>query len=75
MKEAREKRGLTMKQLAEACEITHGGVAHLEAGRRDYPSAETLGKLAHALGVSIDWLVTGETTERGAPASLPPTGT
>lgn len=75
MREARLKKGLTMKQLAEMAAVTAGGVAHLEAGRREYPSAETLGRLADALEVSIDWLVTGETTDRGAPESLPPTGT
>ena len=73
LKEARQKRGLSTKQLAETCGITAGGLAHHEAGRRDYPNAETLGKLAAALDVSIDWLVTGETSDRGAPASMPPT--
>lgn len=32
----------------------------LESGRRPRPELDTIGKLARALGVSIDWLANGK---------------
>lgn len=78
VREARKKRGLSARGLAFAAGLSPTHVTLIEArrkGMKDGLSAETLRRLADALFVSIDWLVTGVESEHGAPKSLPPTGT
>lgn len=64
LREARERVGLSARALDEKAAITPGHTTLIESGRRESPAVETIRKLAAALGVSIDWLVTGE--ERGS---------
>jgi len=63
LREVREKRGLSQKELAE---LTGGHVSNLsyyESGRR-IPSLELFVKIARVLGVSTDYLL-GNTDEEG----------
>lgn len=78
VREARKKKGLSARAVADAAGLTPSHVTMIETRRkgvREGLSSETLRKLANVLDVSIDWLVTGEVAEHGAPKSLPPTGT
>lgn len=57
LKEARERKKLTQKQLADMTEITAASVsAYEKIDSSKSPSIETASKLAKALGVSLDWL-------------------
>lgn len=59
---ARDKRGLSRAALDEVADLSCGHSAKLERakpGKRDMPSAVTVSKLAHALGVSSEWLLNG----------------
>lgn len=51
--------GLTQEQLAEKCELTTQAVSYFESGKRSM-RAENLKKLATGLGVSTDYLLTGD---------------
>jgi len=57
LREARERKKLTQKQLADMAEITAASVSAYEKidGAKS-PSIEIATKLAKALGVSLDWL-------------------
>ena len=53
LKELREVASLSQEELATRAEMSRGGIAQIETGRRK-PGWETLQKLAKALGVSIE---------------------
>jgi DNA-binding XRE family transcriptional regulator len=55
----REHRGLSAVALAKAVEISPPYLSQIEHGRRQ-PSLDVLRRLAQALGVDIDDLVTGD---------------
>lgn len=65
--EARCRAGLSARALDGKAGITVGHTALIESGRRERPAAETVRKLADALGVSIDWLVSGSPPVADAP--------
>jgi DNA-binding XRE family transcriptional regulator len=52
----RAGQGLTLHQLASRAHLYHGYLAQLERGERGMPTAQTLRKLAAALGVSVSVL-------------------
>ena len=56
---ARALLGLTQRDLDEAAGLSKGHSGVIEARGGDVESA-TLGKLATALGVSLDWLASGK---------------
>ncbi len=59
---ARNKRGLSRAALDKIADLSCGHSAKLELakpGKRDRPSAITVSKLAKALGVDAEWLVSG----------------
>jgi transcriptional regulator with XRE-family HTH domain len=56
--ECRESRGWTQKKLAEQAGISVTFVSEVENDRR-MPGSEILLRIANALGVSIDYLLTG----------------
>jgi transcriptional regulator with XRE-family HTH domain len=61
LKEVRQSRGLSQKELAELARVSTGTVYRVETGQRGaYPG--TLRKLATALGVSTEVLVHGKKT-------------
>ena len=59
----RKKLGLTQEQLAEKCELTTQAVSYFESGKRAM-RPEILVKLAIGLGVSTDYLLTGDIIDK-----------
>lgn len=57
LKEAREALKLSQKDLSELTGVNSQHIYRLEAGKYTNPTADTLIKIAHALGVSIDWIL------------------
>ena len=60
LKEIRESKGLTQKQLGEMCGLAYTAVRNYENGRGN-PKMETLEKIAEALNVSTDELINDST--------------
>ena len=56
LREWRLKRGLTQEELARKADVPIISVSHFETGHR-FPNAESLRRLADALGVSTDYLL------------------
>lgn len=69
----REARGMTQDDLAEAANLNRVTIAKYESGRIE-PKSKTLLKLANALEVSPDYLITAEHIEKEA-EFLPPKST
>lgn len=61
--ERRKKLGLTQEQLAEKCELTTQAVSYFESGKRAM-RPENLMKIALGLGVSTDYLLTGDIIDK-----------
>ena len=61
--ERRKKLGLTQEQLAEKSEVTTQFVSYAESGKRGM-RAENLMKIAAALEVSTDYLLTGDIIDK-----------
>jgi transcriptional regulator with XRE-family HTH domain len=57
MRDQREARGLTQRDLAAKAGVTPGYVAQLELGVRKNPSLPVLKRLAKALGVPVTELL------------------
>lgn len=75
IREARTKRNLSARALARAAGLSENYISLIESRAKGTDlglGSRTLERVAKVLDVSIDWLVTGETTDRGAPESLPP---
>lgn len=62
--ERRKKLGLTQEALAEKGDVTAQFVSYAEAGKRAM-CPENLLKIAAALGVSADYLLTGDIIDKG----------
>ena len=58
MAHARNKMGLSQPRLAAIVRLTPGAIGQYETGR-NLPRPENLEKIAVALGVSVEWLLTG----------------
>ncbi|WP_081621772.1 helix-turn-helix domain-containing protein [Thioalkalivibrio sp. ALE11] len=58
LREARERAGMTHKQVSRKCTLPPASISAIENGRKYNP--EHLPLLANALGVSTEWLVYGE---------------
>lgn len=65
IKAAREKKGLSQKQLAQLLGVSQPTVSDWESGRKN-PTLENLSKIADALGCSVDGLLFGAAND-GAP--------
>ncbi len=61
--ELRHKMGLTQEELAEKSDLTPQFVSSAELGKRTMRSKNLL-KLSSALGVSADYILTGECVEK-----------
>lgn len=61
IRDARVARGLSQVTLAELAGVSPQYLGQLERGLRD-PSLGVAVRVARALGVSVDWLATGETS-------------
>jgi y4mF family transcriptional regulator len=62
IRERRTKLGWTQEQLAQTAGISKSFLSELESGKRSV-SADKLLDLAQALGVSLDYLMTGQGNE------------
>ena len=74
VKTAREGRKWTQGRLAEAAGISKGFLSDIENDKRNISSGSAL-KIADALGISLDYLLRGESGERERqrqPVSIPP---
>ena len=74
IKAARENLNWTQGQLAEAAGISKGFLSDIENDKRNISSESAL-KIADALGISLDYLLRGETGERERqrqPVRIPP---
>ena len=56
LKNARQKKGLKQKELADLLDLSSKTISNYEAGARD-PDIKTLIKMARILEVTIDYLV------------------
>lgn len=59
----RKKLGLTQEQLAEKSELTTQAISYFESGKRAM-RPENLMKIATGLGVSTDYLLTGDIIDK-----------
>src|SRR2546421_12590556 len=62
IKARRAELGLTQDEVATKAKITKGFLSDVENGRRNV-GADTLLELASALGLSLEYLMTGEVVE------------
>lgn len=53
LKECREEKGMTLKELAEKSGVSAGYLCHLEKGKRDNPSTEVMENIAKVLDKTI----------------------
>lgn len=61
--ERRKRMGLTQEALAELCDTTTQFISYAEAGKRAM-RPENLLRLANALNVSTDYLLTGDIVDK-----------
>lgn len=54
-----EAQGLSLRQASEKCQISYSSLQNWAGGHRD-PRPDALVTLGSQLGISIDWLLTGE---------------
>lgn len=59
IRQAVETLGLSLKQAAARCDISYSSMQNWAGGHRD-PRPEALITIGSRLGISIDWLLTGE---------------
>lgn len=54
----REELGLSQRDLADRASVSNGTISFIEQGITEQPKPTTLGKIARALGMSVDDLYT-----------------
>lgn len=62
IKQVRKERNMTQADLAESCQLSTSYIGHVERGSRIL-SVDTLFKIASALNVSIDYLVSDSVSD------------
>jgi transcriptional regulator with XRE-family HTH domain len=60
LREARVARGLGLRELSRAASVSHTIISLLETGRQEAIEVRAAVALAKALGVTVEWLVTGD---------------
>ncbi|MFV0413337.1 MAG: helix-turn-helix domain-containing protein [Oscillospiraceae bacterium] len=70
LKTARERMGLSQKELSKMLGVSAGSVGNWEAGLRE-PGLETIAKIASSLNVSVSYLINGTEEQKNNP---PPAG-
>jgi len=58
IKKYRDKLGISQDKLSKMAEVTLHTIAKIESGATPYPRIDTLRKIADALGVKVDDLLT-----------------
>jgi len=56
LRRLRDKRGLSVRQLARLAEVPHETISRLENNQQRHPSLPVAMRLAKALGVTLDYL-------------------
>lgn len=69
LREAREASGLSQGQVAKKLEVHRPTISEIEAGRRKV-SAQELEKFSALYGVSVEWIVSGVSTETSHDAKI-----
>ncbi len=59
LKSELEYQGIQLKELSAKCGISKNTLGNYITGHNSLPSAETAVKIAQALGVTVEYLVTG----------------
>lgn len=72
LKSALEYQGLQIKELAAKCGISKNTLGNYLTGHNSLPSADTAVKIAQALGVSVEYLVTGKDSDSTCTISFTP---
>jgi len=57
LRKLREQKGLTQEKLARLADLSNNTVIKIEAGKNKNPTLDTLKKIAQALDVSVDDLI------------------
>jgi transcriptional regulator with XRE-family HTH domain len=57
LKQQRQKRGLSQRQLGTLAGVSYATISKVESGDSDTITAANLRSLARALGCSADWLI------------------
>jgi transcriptional regulator with XRE-family HTH domain len=57
IKSLRESAGLSQSELAGSAGVTKSAVGMIETGKRPYPQADTLARIARALGTTSEKLL------------------
>lgn len=57
LRKLREQKGLTQEKLARLADVSNNTVIKIEAGKNQNPTLGTLKRLAKALGISVDYLI------------------
>lgn len=63
--------GMQLKELSAKCGVSKNTLGNYLTGHNSLPSIETGVKIAQALGVSVEYLVNGESVEKKNCSSLP----
>lgn len=71
MKSELEYQGMLLKELAAKCGVSKNTLGNYLTGHNSLPTADTAVKIARALGVSVEYLVTGETPDESHIPQLP----
>lgn len=61
LKEAKRESGMTNEELARASGVSFGTLNKILSGDTQEPKLPAMMSIAHALGVSVDWLIYGRT--------------
>jgi XRE family transcriptional regulator, master regulator for biofilm formation len=63
----RERRGLSMGELARLAKVTRPSISYLESGRQGSMNSDGLARVARVLGVTADSLLYGDVLEENEP--------
>ena len=72
LKSELEYQGLQVKELAAKCGISRNTLANYLTGHNSLPTADNAVKIAQSLGVSVEYLMTGDSSTKSLIDSLPP---
>lgn len=59
IKQRRQAKGMTLRQLSEASGVTYGYICELETGKKSNPGVFTLRKIAVPLRTTVGVLIAG----------------
>lgn len=57
IKQLREKKGLSQEKLARLADVSNNTIVNIESGKQTNPTIETVSKIAKALDVTIEELL------------------